>query len=137
MPQWFVFALTSMILYGVWGFFSKLATSALKPTNAYIYQLLGILLAGVVMTFLVKFQPAGKPVGIAFALATGVVATVAAYFFFNAVAQGRSTVVVTLSALYPLVTLLLTYFCLHETLNLKQFLGIGLALVAIFLLSTK
>ena len=137
MPQWFVFALISMILYGVWGFFSKLATSTLKPTNAYVYQLLGILLAGVVMTFLVKFQPAGKPVGIAFALATGVVATVAAYFFFSAIAQGRSTVVVTVSALYPLVTLLLSYFFLHETLSLKQVLGIGLALVAIFLLSTK
>ena len=120
-----------------WGFFSKLATSALKPTNAYVYQLLGILLAGVVMTFLVKFQPAGKPVGIVFALATGVVATVAAYFFFSAIAQGRSTVVVTVSALYPLVTLLLSYFFLHETLSLKQVLGIGLALAAILLLSTK
>jgi len=137
MPQWFVFALLSMLLYGVWGFFSKLATSALKPTNAYIYQLIGILLGGVVMTFLVRFQPAGKPAGIAFALATGVVGTFAAYFFFNAVAQGRSSVVVTVSALYPLVTLLLSYLFLHETLSLKQLLGVGLALAAILLLSTK
>ena len=53
-----------------------------------------------------------------------------------ALSRGSSAVVVTATALYPLVTLLLGYVILHEPLSPRQWVGIGLAVGAIVLLST-
>lgn len=41
-----------------------------------------------------------------------------------------------MTALYPLVTILLAYLLFKEGINIKQWVGIGLALVAIILMST-
>ena len=95
MSQWFFYTLIAMLMWGFWGFFSKLATSVLRDTDAYIYELTGTLVVGLVMVFLLRFHP-----------------------------------------MYPLVTLLLSQLLLHESLSLKQALGIGLAIGAILLLST-
>ena len=132
---WLLNALLALLLWGVWGFFSKLSTTTLKPTNAYIYQIIGIFVSGLVIAFLVKFEPSGKPSGIFFGVASGLCVTFATYFFFQALGRGRSGVVVTVTALYPVITLLLSALLLWEGLNLKQVLGIGLALAAIYLLA--
>ena len=132
---WLLYTLLALLLWGVWGFFSKMATITLKPTNAYIYQIIGILLSGLVIVFLVKFEPGGKPSGIAFGIASGLCVTFASFFFFQALGRGRSVVVVTVTALYPVITLLLAALLLREGLNLRQALGIGLALTAIYLLA--
>jgi len=132
---WFLYTLTSLLLWGAWGFFSKLAAVTLKPTNAYIYQVGGILLAGAFMALLVRFDYHGKPSGILFGLASGLAVTFGAYFFFQALGRGRTGLVVTATALYPVITLLLGTLFLHEPLSLKQALGIGLALLALVLLA--
>jgi transporter family protein len=49
--------------------------------------------------------------------------------------SGAASIVVPLTALYPLVTVLLGYLFLGERLNPTQWLGVFLALVAAFLLS--
>lgn len=132
---WFFYTILALLLWGVWSFFSKLAAVTLKPTNAYIYQIVGILLSGLVMAFLVKFEPGGKPSGIFFGIASGALVTFGAYFFFQALGRGRGSVVVTTTALYPVITLLLSALLLREGLSLKQVLGIALALAAIYLLA--
>ncbi|NEP52146.1 MAG: EamA family transporter [Moorea sp. SIO3C2] len=52
-------------------------------------------------------------------------------FYIKAISKGSIAIVSTLSALYPLVVILLGLVVLHETLTLKQTIGIGFALVAI------
>ncbi|WP_267872057.1 MULTISPECIES: EamA family transporter [Moorena] len=54
----------------------------------------------------------------------------------KAVSKGSMAIVSTLSALYPLVVIVLGLVVLHETLTLKQMIGIGFALVAIALIAT-
>jgi transporter family protein len=132
---WFLYSLITLLFWGFSSFFTKLATTHLKASNAYIYQIIGVLIVGIVMAFLVKFQPVGKPVGILFALAAGAVVTFGNFFFVSAMGSGRTAIVVMTTALYPLITLTLGYLILHETISLKQILGIALALVAIYLLS--
>jgi transporter family protein len=136
MSQWFSYTLIAMLMWGFWGFFSKLATSVLRDTDAYIYELTGTLVVGLVMVFLLRFHPGGKPIGVLYGLLSGIAVGVGSYFFFYAIARGRSAVVVTVTAMYPLVTLLLSQLLLHEPLSLKQALGISLAIGAILLLST-
>jgi transporter family protein len=50
--------------------------------------------------------------------------------------KGKLITVVTLTALYPLVTMMLAYWLLNEAINYKQCLGIILAISAIVLLSS-
>jgi transporter family protein len=55
--------------------------------------------------------------------------------FFAALEQGKASTVVTLSALYPVVTILLSIAFLHEKLTMRQVTGIVFALVASVLLA--
>ena len=65
----------------------------------------------------------------------GVVAQLAALFFYWALARGKASVVVPLTALYPVVTLGLALLILGERLSLRQSIAVGLAFIAIFLFS--
>jgi len=135
--QWFTYTMVTLLFWGISSFCTKLATTYLKASNAYIYQIIGVLVVGIVAAFLVRFQPAGKPAGILFALAAGAVVTVGNFFFVGAMASGRTAIVVMTTALYPLITLLLGYLILHEGITLRQFIGILVAILAIYLLSGK
>ena len=133
---WLLFTLATMLLWGLWGFFSKMATLSLRDVDAAIYQAIGYVLVMGVAIFVVRFQAGGKPIGILYAVLSGVSVALATFFFFLAITRGRSVVVVSMTALYPLVTLALSAIFLHEVLTLRQLLGVGLALGAIVLLSS-
>lgn len=125
-----------MVMWGLWGFFAKLATNYIPPMDAYIFEISGMLLVGIVTISLLRFRPTGHPQGMLFATLAGIVVGIGTILFFFAVSRGRSSVVVTVTALYPLVTLLLGFLFLQEPLTMKQLIGIGFALLAIILLST-
>lgn len=133
---WLLFTLAAMLLWGFWGFFSKMATQSLRDVDAAVYQAIGSVLVAGIAAFFIRFQAGGKPIGILYAVLSGVSAALATFFFFGAITRGRSVVVVSMTALYPLVTLGLSALFLHEVLTLRQLLGVGLALGAIVLLSS-
>ena len=56
--------------------------------------------------------------------------------FFAALEKGSASTVVTLSALYPVVTILISTTLLHEKLTTRQGFGIVLALIASALLAS-
>ena len=53
-----------------------------------------------------------------------------------AVSKGKVSIVVLISALYPVVTIALSYFFLNETISLKEGIGMVFALTAIILFTT-
>jgi transporter family protein len=53
-----------------------------------------------------------------------------------AASRGKIGVVVSITALYPLITILLAFFFLKEPLTFKQLLGMFFSLVAILLFTT-
>ena len=134
--NWLSLTLVAMFLWGFWGFFSKLATGFIRDVDAAVYQAVGTVTVAIIAAFFVRFQPKGSPQGILYAVLSGVSAALATFFFFSAITRGRSVVVVSMTALYPLVTLALSVLFLHEVVTLKQLLGVGLALGAIVLLSS-
>jgi transporter family protein len=60
---------------------------------------------------------------------------VASLFFFYALKQGPVAVIVMLTALYPLVSLVLARVVLKEKLNRTQYVAIGMAMGAVALLA--
>jgi len=135
MTQWLPAALFSLFSFGVWGLFTKLAIVYVDSKSALVFQTIGVAIVGLVTLYLLNFKPATDIKGLSYGLLTGIAYGVGCLFYFIAADKGKIITVVTLTALYPLVTILLSYLLLKEGINLKQLLGIGFAIVAIYLLS--
>lgn len=135
MENWLLTAFISLVIYGFWGFFPKLAVSYISPQSALVYEVAGAAAVGLVALSLVHFQPETHPKGILFAVLTGIAGMVGTLFYFAAASRGKIAVVVSITALYPLFTILYAAVFLREPVTLKQFAGMVLALIAIVLLS--
>jgi len=91
-----------------------------------------------VMSFLViLLRPSPRPTtqGLPLIAAAGILDSTGNIFFALATRTSRLDVAAILSSLYPAVTILLAYFILKERLVFQQWVGVGMALTAIFLIS--
>lgn len=132
---WLAFSLMALVLWGVWGFLSKAATQQLPPQAVYLLAVCG---HGVVIGYL--WLGGGlalpwHPGAVAAALAAGVFMAFGLLCFFRALAGGAASVVVPLTALYPLVTVVLSWAVLREEMTPRHLAGIALAMLAVWLLS--
>lgn len=135
MESWLLPASAALIIYGLWGFFPKLAVTYISPTSALIYEVAGAMLVGLLSLFWVGFHPETHPKGILFAVLTGVAGMLGTLCFFAAASRGKLSVVVSMTALYPLITILLAAIFLREPVTAKQVLGMFCAVAAILLLT--
>jgi transporter family protein len=133
---WLVYTLISIVLWGLWGFFPKLAVQHINASSAAVYEILGAIPLAILLAGNAQFRLDTHPRGVLFAVATGMIGFVAAFCFLKAVTTGPVTLVVGLSSLYPALTLLLAIFLLQETLSLRQGFGLALAIVAAALLAS-
>ena len=135
MKTWYLYALLTVLTWGLWGVFSKLASNYSKPRQALLFQTVGVLMFALLVLILENFRIEWHPAGFTWAALGGFFAFVGFLTFFAALEHGRTSTVVTLSALYPLVTILLSIAFLHERLTPRQGAGIVLALIASVLLA--
>jgi len=136
MNSWVIFAILALLVWGFWGFFPKLATNYISPKSVLVYEVIGAIIVGMAVLFLVNFKPEVNAKGITFAILTGIAGTLGALFFIFAVSRGKTSVVVTTTALYPLITIILAFLILKEPITIKQGVGMIFAFAAMMLLST-
>ncbi|MFN3480193.1 MAG: EamA family transporter [Thermodesulfovibrionales bacterium] len=134
--EWLVFSLLTLILWGIWGFFSKIATIHSSASSVYLYGSVGALVVTLFSIFFLGFRFDVHPLGIMYGILGGISGGAGIILFYLAIREGKVSIVVTLTALYPLVTLLLSYIILKEQITLKQTIGIFFALIAMVLIST-
>jgi uncharacterized membrane protein len=132
---WLVWALVAVVCWGIWSVIGRLIGTAPSPAQVQALSTAGLLPVIVLLIFSVRRQTAkaGQRRGIAFGFAAGVltcIGNVAYYYVLNSGAKAAT--VVPLTALYPLVTVLLAVLFLHERLNKIQVAGVCLALAAIY-----
>ena len=80
-----------------------------------------------------KIEWNGK--GILFGSLTGFMGMMGTLFFLYALSHGKTPVVITLTALYPLIAIVLAFVFLKEAVTIKQWFGMGLAIVAMGLMA--
>jgi transporter family protein len=114
---------------------SKIAATYAKPRQALLFQTVGIVAFALLVLALEKFKIEWNAVGFGWAALGGFLAFVGFLTFFAALDQGKASTVVTLSALYPLVTISMSIGFLHEKLSMRQGIGIVAALIASVLLA--
>ena len=135
MQSWLLLSFLAFFAYGFWGFFPKLAVQYMAPRSALFWEIIGTLPLALGVLFSLQGKPELQAKGIAFAMLTGIAGMIGTLFFFMAARHGKISLVVSITALYPLLTILLACLFLHEQLSLRQIAGMLLALLAIYLLS--
>jgi transporter family protein len=140
-PVWLRWSLATIVLWGVWGLVSKLASEGVDTyTNQLLYTV-GLLPLMVLVMRSPRLRNDTKGTrayrwGIFWAFLTGVLGGTGNIAFFQAlVTGGKASIVAPVTALFPVVTVLLATTLLHERLGRTQLAGLGLAFVAIYLLS--
>jgi transporter family protein len=133
--SWLAFSLLAVVLWGGWGFLSKVAARELPSQAVYLLAGCG---HGAVIGYLWLsggLAVSGNSWGLAAGLAAGLCLACGLLFFLKGLAVGTATVVVPLTALYPLVTVILSWALLRENLTPRHLAGIVLALTAGWLLA--
>jgi len=134
--NWLGFSLLALALWGVWGFLSKAATGHLPYGAVYLTSITGHLVVLSCLAVAGGLTVPWHPVGLVAALGAGLCMAFGLLFFLQALAAGGAAgLVVPLTALYPLVTVILSWALLHEDFTLRRLAGVGLALGAVWLLS--
>lgn len=136
MHSWHIPAAAAVLVWGVWGFISKLVTRHLDPHTAMVYQGIGNGVVAVAVAATVWKSLRAHPVATPLAVLGGVCGLLGTLLFLRAIAIGDAVVVVPFTALYPLVTVVLCAVFLKEPLTAAHVAGIVLALAAAALLST-
>lgn len=135
--NWHVSAFFALIIYGFWGFFPKLAVAHISPQSALIYQVLGAMLVGIPLLVISGFRLETHPAGSFFAILTGIAGLLGTLCYYTAASRGKISIVVSITALYPLITILLAAVFLRETISPRQVLGMLFGLIAIVLLAVE
>ena len=147
LPAWLLWSLATIALWGAWGLVSKIASAGVDP---YVNQLLFTAGIAPLLIFVAwkvsrqsterngnsqtKLQRRGN--GTFWAFLTGILGGVGNMAYFQAMVKGgKASVVTPVTALFPMVTVVLALIFLKERLGRIQWLGLALAFVAIYLLS--
>jgi drug/metabolite transporter (DMT)-like permease len=132
---WLAYAFVPLVMWGVAGFLSKLATVHVSGGLAALLLLVGFLVANVALVATVPWPTDVPPrmwglvAALGFFLAFGNYAVVKAY------ADGKASVITPLAGLYPLVSVPIALLLLGETIGARAAAGIGCAVVAVLALS--
>ncbi len=122
-------------VFGVCSFSAKMAANTLPGTSVAVWWVIGYVPITFAIAWVLGFPRDLRSRAAAIPCIAGVIAQMAALFFYWALAGGKASVVVPLTALYPVVTLGLALLILGERLSLRQSIGVALAFTAIFLFS--
>ncbi len=134
-PRWFIWTLAALLCWGVWAVLGRILGSAVSAGQSQAWSTLGTLPVLLIIALAKRPAPAGNPNrGRALGFAAGLLTAAGNLAYFAALSSGaKAATVIPLTALYPLVTIVLAVGFLREKLNPVQYAGIALALAAIYL----
>lgn len=132
---WLAWSLLALLAWGLYGFLPKLAGQHLPPTSAMVYYALGVGAVAAAGAFLGGYESRASSSGIVYSFLTGVCGALGGLAYFFALRQAPVAVAAPLTALYPVITLLLAFLLLNESISTRQWLGVALAVAAIWLIA--
>jgi bacterial/archaeal transporter family protein len=134
MPRWIAWTLLTLVSWGIWAILFRLIDEQLSPAHSQALSTLGVLPVLVSLALVRDSPSAGhhwRGVGLAFG--SGIVSCLGNIACYEALNHAKAATIIPLTALYPVVTVLLAVPLLKERLNLWQWIGIALSLSAIYL----
>lgn len=131
-----LFALGTMVFWGLWAIFAKVATRSLLPETAMVISYAASV--PIVLTYIaVQEKNISLSIsGVGFALLAGLFGAIGGVCFYAGLSHGRTAVVTTVGALYFIVAASLGVVFLGESIGLREIAGMGFAIAAVVLFST-
>lgn len=133
----------TILMWGFWGFFGKLALDRrMSPLTVFLAEILVSAACAVPLLFLLRRGQGGGAAAAEYApwnvfgLLSGAGLALGLLFYYLALEKAQASVIVPLTAVYPVVSVLLSYFVLGERLRLVQWLGVLLVVLGVVLLLT-
>jgi transporter family protein len=136
MVRWLFWTLVTILTWGIWAILSKLlAQQLVSPAHSQAISTIGVVPVLAMLWAVPESQAATRrSTGIALALGSGIVSCLGNIAYFDVFSRGgKAAAIVPITALYPMVTVLLAIPLLKERLSAVQLGGIGLSLSAIYL----
>lgn len=135
MPRWLLWSFLAVLCWGLWAVIPKLIGAALTAGQSQTLSTLGLVPVMVALAASRRLTVSGiRRRGIGAAFCAGALAGAANTAYYHALQLGgKAATLVSLTAMYPLVTVLLAMLFLRERLNPIQFAGLLLSLIAIWL----
>lgn len=133
---WLLYALLSMVAWGIWGFLPKIALQSLPPDSVIFYESLGNLIPAITIFFLLPRKLEANMPGLRVAALASFLASASILAYLYALNHGQAVVVITLTAMYPVITILMAWGILKEKISRQQCAAIFLAMVSIYLLAS-
>ena len=134
-PLWLWYSAITVVAWGVVGLLQKLSTNYISAESSLIWLVAGfLLLEPLFYPGAAVFHYSGW--NLTWALLSGALNALGAWALFAALKSGgKASIVAPLTALYPLVVMMLVPFVLHESITRLQMAGVACALIAVVLLS--
>jgi uncharacterized membrane protein len=133
---WLLFAAVTTIFWGVWGAFIEIPEKAGFPaTLGYVVWALTMIPCSIVALIKNGWRLDYDRKSVLLGSMVGLSGAGGQLLLFQALRQGPAYIVFPVVSLYPVLTIVLSLVFLKEKASRKHWLGIGLALVAIGLLS--
>jgi transporter family protein len=133
-----LFSGLTVLMWGLWGFFGKLALERkMAPTTIFLAEvLISAACAVPLWLVLLKTQNAPSPFSSwnVFGLLSGAGLAIGLLFYYLALQGGQASVIVPLTSTYPIVAVLLSAAVLGERPSLTQWLGVILVVTGVTLL---
>lgn len=132
--NWRIWILVYLVLLGVWGVMVKVASVRLNALTVTFVSTTAAWLT-VVLFSLPRLNFSSR-LGVSVAVLCGVIGGITSIIFYGVLKYAPASIVIPLTTLYILVTVVLSYAFLGETISLRQAAGILLGIAAVFLLTT-
>jgi drug/metabolite transporter (DMT)-like permease len=133
---WLIFALITTVFWGVWGAFIEVTEQAGFPaTLGYVVWSLTMIPPALVGLKIINWKIEYDKKSIMLGAAIGFLGAGGQLILFHGLGIGPAYIIFPIIALSPVVTVLLSIIILKERTQLKGWIGIALALIAIPLLS--
>lgn len=119
-------------------FLSSISASSLMIISGAVYAIGIFILAFTHRKSLKRDLTSLQPKHLVFIALTSIVGAIFAnYIYLHALQKEKSYIVSALVATYPLITLLLAAYFLHEPVTIKGFVGVVMIISGIYLVSTE
>ena len=133
-----IFSLLTILMWGLWGFFGKLALEKrMPPTTVFLAETVISALIAIFLLFAIVQRQDGQSLFSTinvYGILSGVALAVGLLFYYFALEDAKVTVIVPLTATYPVVAVLLAFVLLRERPRPLQWVGVILVVAGVALL---
>jgi len=135
--KWFILTLLAIVLWGFYGVAYNLAARQIPALPNQVLSTMGLLVPAL---FLIRsvWRERGQRAGLRIAFVSGLFGAAGNLALLQSLREnGQTAIIFPLTALYPLVTVIVAVLFMRERAQSIQAVGIALALVAVVLLSLE